>query len=81
MAGRPVEDPGGGVWKVGEEKLGREGIQTLGELAAAPNDMLRRIFGVYAASIRLSARGVGEAELVRARGYLERLETARAGGS
>jgi DNA polymerase-4 len=56
-----------GVGAVTEGKLLRAGIATLGELANAPDDLLRRVFGVYAGSIRRSARGIGNAELGRER--------------
>lgn len=56
-----------GVGPVTERKLHAAGIETLGELAAAPHTTLQRIFGAYADGIRLSARGVGKTELGRER--------------
>jgi DNA polymerase-4 len=56
-----------GVGAVTEAKLVRAGITTLGELATAPPDLLQRVFGVYASRIRLTARGIGNAELGRER--------------
>jgi DNA polymerase-4 len=56
-----------GVGPVAEQKLLSAGITTLGELADAPEDLLRRTFGVYAGSIRRKARGIGSALLGRER--------------
>ena len=56
-----------GVGRVTEDKLIRAGITTLGELAQAPDDLMRRVFGVYAGDIRRSARGIGNEELGRER--------------
>jgi DNA polymerase-4 len=56
-----------GVGPVTEGKLVRVGIVTLGDLAAAPDDLLHRVFGVYASSIRRSARGIGNTEIGRER--------------
>jgi len=56
-----------GVGPVTEAKLQGAGITTLGELAAAPEDLLERVFGVYGTGMRRSARGLGNAELGRER--------------
>ncbi len=56
-----------GVGPVHEEKLVRAGITTLGELANAPEDLIRHIFGAYGTNIHLSARGIGNADLGRER--------------
>ncbi len=56
-----------GVGAVTERKLLEAGITTLGELARAPEDLLRRVFGCYAGDIRRRARGLGSDELGRER--------------
>jgi DNA polymerase IV len=43
------------------------GITTLGDLVAAPDALLRPIFGAYTTGIRLAARGIGTDELGRER--------------
>ncbi len=56
-----------GIGPVSEEKLLRAGIRTLGELACAPDELLRPIFGAYTSGIRADARGLGDADLGRER--------------
>lgn len=56
-----------GIGPVAEARLGALGIQTLGELVAAPEAMLRPIFGAYTSSIVRAARGEGTDELGRER--------------
>jgi DNA polymerase-4 len=56
-----------GIGPVAEAKLGALGIATLGQLVAAPEAMVRPIFGAYTASILASARGDGAGELGRER--------------
>jgi DNA polymerase-4 len=56
-----------GIGPVSEERLHTVGIDTLGVLAGAPDDVLRSIFGVYTAEIRRAARGLGSDELGRER--------------
>ena len=56
-----------GIGPVSEEKLLRVAIRTLGELAHAPDDLLRPIFGAYTSGLRADARGLGDAELGRER--------------
>lgn len=50
-----------GIGPVAEAKLAALGIATLGELVAAPEPMLRPIFGAYTAGLRNAARGAGYA--------------------
>ena len=56
-----------GIGPVSGEKLLRVAIRTLGELAHAPDDLLRPIFGAYTSGLRADARGLGDAELGRER--------------
>jgi DNA polymerase-4 len=56
-----------GIGPVSESRLRALGIETLGQLVAAPDATLRPIFGAYTAGIRLAARGVGADELGRER--------------
>ncbi len=56
-----------GIGPVCESRLRALGIETLGQLVAAPDATLRSIFGAYTAGIRLSARGEGADELGRER--------------
>ena len=56
-----------GIGPVSEAKLRALGIATLAELVAAPEALLRPIFGAYTPGIRLAARGVGDAEVGRER--------------
>jgi DNA polymerase IV len=56
-----------GIGPVSEARLRAIGIDTLGQLEAAPEATLRTIFGAYAPSIRLAARGIGTDELGRER--------------
>jgi len=52
-----------GIGPVGERRLNRLGIQTLGQLAALPPQPLRRLFGAWADPLRRAARGRGDPEL------------------
>jgi DNA polymerase-4 len=56
-----------GIGPVSEARLARLGIETLGQLLAAPAARLRPIFGVYTEGIRRAAAGLGDAELGRER--------------
>lgn len=56
-----------GIGPVAEARLRTLGIETLGQLVAAPELMLRPIFGAYTAGIRNAARGEGTDELGRER--------------
>ncbi|HEY6178821.1 MAG TPA: DNA polymerase IV [Kofleriaceae bacterium] len=56
-----------GIGPTSETRLRSLGIETLGQLVAAPEAMLRPIFGAYTAGIRLAARGDGAGELGRER--------------
>ena len=56
-----------GIGPVSEARLNAAGIATLAELVAAPEALLRPIFGAYTAGIRGSARGEGADELGRER--------------
>ncbi len=56
-----------GVGPVSEGRLTALGIATLGELAAAPAETLRRVFGSHAESIRAAAAGGGATSLGRER--------------
>lgn len=56
-----------GIGPVAEVRLHAIGIETLGQLVAAPEALLRPIFGAYTTSIRLAARGEGTDELGRER--------------
>ncbi|HEX5058583.1 MAG TPA: DNA polymerase IV [Kofleriaceae bacterium] len=56
-----------GIGPVSETRLRAIGVETLGQLAAAPDTMLRRIFGAYTGSILLAARGGGTDDLGRER--------------
>jgi DNA polymerase IV len=56
-----------GIGPVSEEKLHRARIETLGQLAAAAEELLTPIFGAYTAGIRRAARGLGAGELGRER--------------
>jgi DNA polymerase-4 len=56
-----------GIGPVSEQKLRRAGIRTLGELAGAPDELLRPIFGAYTPGLRADARGLGGDALGRER--------------
>jgi DNA polymerase IV len=56
-----------GIGPVAESKLLRRGIETLGQLVLAPDDILRPIFGSSTTQIRRAARGLGTSELGRER--------------
>jgi DNA polymerase-4 len=56
-----------GIGPVSEDKLGQLGIETLGQLVAAPDALLRPIFGAYSDGIRRDARGLGSSDLGRER--------------
>lgn len=56
-----------GIGPVSEAKLVQRGINTLGQLVNASEDLLRPIFGRCTADIRASASGLGDAELGRER--------------
>jgi DNA polymerase IV len=56
-----------GIGPVSEEKLRAIGIETLGQLAGAPEHSLRTIFGAVTPGIRRDARGLGSSELGRER--------------
>ncbi len=56
-----------GIGPVGEAKLARLGLTTLGEVAQAPLSRLRSIFGAWAESVQRGARGQGSADLSRDR--------------
>ncbi|MFO0585837.1 MAG: DNA polymerase IV, partial [Anaeromyxobacter sp.] len=56
-----------GIGPVGEAKLVAAGFRTLGEVAQAPVEELRKIFGAWAASISRGVRGLGSSELGRER--------------
>ena len=56
-----------GIGPVSETRLRALGIDTLGQLVAAPDALLRPIFGAYTAGIRLAARGDGSDEVGRER--------------
>jgi DNA polymerase-4 len=56
-----------GIGPVTEARLRAVGIETLGQVAAAPEGLLRPIFGAYTAGIRAASRGEGSDELGRER--------------
>jgi DNA polymerase IV len=56
-----------GIGPVGEAKLQAAGYETLGAVAQAPIEELRKIFGAWAASILRGVRGQGAGELGRER--------------
>jgi DNA polymerase-4 len=56
-----------GIGPVSEEKLKRAGILTLGDFVRAPEEVLRSIFGAYAAGLRRDALGRGHHDLGRER--------------
>jgi len=56
-----------GIGPVSEARLRALGIETLAQLVAAPEAMLRPIFGAYTAGIRSTARGEGTDDLGRER--------------
>ncbi|MGF1465312.1 MAG: DNA polymerase IV [Sandaracinaceae bacterium] len=56
-----------GIGPVAEGKLHAAGIQTLGQVASAPAELLRRTFGAWADLIQRYARGDGHADLGRER--------------
>jgi DNA polymerase-4 len=56
-----------GIGPVSETRLRALGIDTLGQLVAAPEAVLRPIFGAYTAGIRLAARGDGSDDVGRER--------------
>jgi len=56
-----------GIGPVAEAGLHGLGIQTLGQLASAPVQVLRPLFGAYTDGIRRDARGLGGSDLGRER--------------
>jgi DNA polymerase-4 len=56
-----------GIGPVAEGKLQAAGFATLGAIAAAPPEELRRIFGAWATSIQRGVQGHGSGELGRER--------------
>jgi DNA polymerase-4 len=56
-----------GIGPVAEQKLLDAGLNTLGDLVAAPLPLLRRIFGSWAEPIQRGCRGIGAHELGRER--------------
>ncbi len=56
-----------GIGPVAEGKLRAGGIETLGQLATAPDHVLRKIFGAVTPGIRRDAQGLGSGELGRER--------------
>ena len=56
-----------GIGPVTEQRLREQGIETLAQVVTAPEAVLRKIFGAYAAGIRAAARGEGLDELGRER--------------
>jgi DNA polymerase-4 len=56
-----------GIGPVSEQKLAELGITTLAQFVAAPERLLRPIFGVYVDGLRRDARGHGSADLGRER--------------
>jgi DNA polymerase-4 len=56
-----------GIGPVGESKLHAAGYQTLGDIAAAPLEELRKIFGAWAPSIQGGVQGQGSGDLGRER--------------
>jgi DNA polymerase IV len=56
-----------GIGPVAESRLRAIGIETLGQLVAAPAAVLRPIFGVYTAGIRAASQGEGSDDLGRER--------------
>jgi DNA polymerase-4 len=46
-----------GVGSRNADKLGRLGVQTIGQLAAMPKDLLRRLFGVYGLYLHEASNG------------------------
>jgi DNA polymerase IV len=56
-----------GIGPVGEAKLQAAGYETLGSVAEAPIEELRKIFGAWAASILRGVRGQGSGDLGRER--------------
>jgi DNA polymerase-4 len=66
LAGLPVRKfPG--IGPVAEQKLHLLGLTTLGQVAAAPSDVLQRVFGAWTRSIQRGCRGLGPHELGRER--------------
>lgn len=56
-----------GIGPVAEGKLHDAGIKTLAQLDAAPDAVLRTVFGAWSGSIRRGVRGQGSADLGRER--------------
>lgn len=56
-----------GIGPVSERRLHELGIETLAQLAAADDALLRPIFGAYTRGIRRDARGLGSGDLGRER--------------
>jgi DNA polymerase-4 len=56
-----------GIGPVAAGKLNRLGIETLGQVAHTPVDVLRRVFGAWAEHVLRGARGEGSGELGRDR--------------
>jgi len=52
-----------GIGPVAEAKLARVGIETLGQLAAAPRAVVRRVLGAYATTIQQGSSGEASADL------------------
>jgi DNA polymerase-4 len=71
-----------GIGPVAEAKLGAIGLRTLGDVAEAPLEVLRPIFGSWAESVRLGALGGGSADLSKDRpAFKEHDLEGDAGGS
>jgi len=56
-----------GIGPVAEAKLATLGLRSLGDVAAAPLDVLRGVFGAWAESVRDGALGRGSADLSKDR--------------
>ncbi len=56
-----------GIGPVAEQKLHALGLRTLADVAAAPNAVLRRVFGAWAEAIQRGCRGEGAHALGRER--------------
>jgi DNA polymerase-4 len=56
-----------GIGPVAEAKLQQLGLTTLGEVAAAPLELLRPVFGSWSERVREGARGGGSADISRDR--------------
>ncbi|MEE2777004.1 MAG: DNA polymerase IV [Acidobacteriota bacterium] len=56
-----------GIGPVAAEKLGEAGIERLGQIATAPANRLKAIFGAWAEHVQRGARGEGSSDLSRDR--------------